>query len=203
MRTSAGTSSCWTRRRSRGSRHRGGGRDRRLPADRGRTCGAAAAARAPGRGRRADRPHRRGGRSCRRWRGWPSASRRSPLRAGWTTSWVSCWPTSSWRRRFASRSSIAPSLPDSWRRRGISPRSPERPGDRRHGRATSHRVWSPATGHEVVPEQLPPPPAPVAADGHVERRLWAATEGPTRHEVGGAGGEPDGHTISIRKVVWD
>jgi hypothetical protein len=64
-------------------------------------------------------------------------------------------------------------------------------------------VWNPAAGHDSAPEQRPPAPAEVHPDGSVERELWAPSEGPCRHEVGGAGGEPEGHSLPIRKVCWD
>jgi hypothetical protein len=67
----------------------------------------------------------------------------------------------------------------------------------------NHLHWNPAAGHDAAPQQLPPPPASVHADGSVDRGLEAPSEGPCRHEVGGAGGEPDGHTLPIYKVCWD
>jgi len=67
----------------------------------------------------------------------------------------------------------------------------------------SHPPWNPAAGHEVAPQQRPPPPAAVHPDGHVDRELWAPSEGPCRHEVGGAGGEPEGWSTPIRKVCWE
>ncbi|HET7753804.1 MAG TPA: hypothetical protein VFK85_07820 [Anaeromyxobacteraceae bacterium] len=66
-----------------------------------------------------------------------------------------------------------------------------------------HRSWNPAAGHGVVPQQRPPPPASVHPDGTVDRKLWAPSEGPCRHEVGGSGGEPEGWSEPIRKVCWD
>lgn len=64
-------------------------------------------------------------------------------------------------------------------------------------------VWNPAAGHDSVPEQRPPAPGHVQPDGSVEGELWAPSEGPCRPEVGGAGGEPEGHSLPIRKVSWD
>ena len=64
-------------------------------------------------------------------------------------------------------------------------------------------VWNPSTGHGATPEQRPPPPAAASSDGSVGGGLWAASEGPSRTEVGGAGGEPDGHAVPIRRVCWD
>lgn len=72
----------------------------------------------------------------------------------------------------------------------------------REGRA----AWSPAGGPPVSPLQRPP--APVRVDGRGQVRygpasLWTPSEGPYRRETGGAGGEPDGRTIAIRKATWD
>jgi hypothetical protein len=58
-----------------------------------------------------------------------------------------------------------------------------------------HRNWNPAAGHDSAPEQHP--------DGSVDRQLWAPSEGPYRTETGGAGGEPEGHSLPIRRVSWD
>ncbi|GEJ55483.1 hypothetical protein [Anaeromyxobacter diazotrophicus] len=66
-----------------------------------------------------------------------------------------------------------------------------------------HRSWSPAASRDAAPEQRPPAPASVHPDGSVDRELWAPSEGPCRHEVGGAGGEPEGRSLPIRKVCWD
>ncbi len=66
-----------------------------------------------------------------------------------------------------------------------------------------HHPWNPAAGPPAAPQQCPPPPASVHADGSVDRKLWVATEGPCRHEVGGAGGEPEGWSMPIRVVSWD
>jgi hypothetical protein len=66
-----------------------------------------------------------------------------------------------------------------------------------------HRSWNPAAGHDAAPQQLPPAPACVQPDGTVDRKLWTPSEGPCRHEVGGAGGEPEGWSVPIRKVCWD
>lgn len=66
-----------------------------------------------------------------------------------------------------------------------------------------HPVWNPAGGPSSTPEQRVPPPAELLADGSVHRTLWAPSEGPCRVDPGGAGGEPDGRSLPIRKVVWD
>ncbi len=66
-----------------------------------------------------------------------------------------------------------------------------------------HRVWSPAEGPSSAPEQQVPAPAELLADGSVPRVLWAPSEGPCRVDPGGAGGEPNGRSLPIRKVVWD
>ncbi|ACL66997.1 conserved hypothetical protein [Anaeromyxobacter dehalogenans 2CP-1] len=65
------------------------------------------------------------------------------------------------------------------------------------------RRWNPADGHPVAPEQLPPRHGAVHPDGSEERPLWAPSEGPCRTETGGAGGEPDGRGLPIRRVSWD
>ena len=67
----------------------------------------------------------------------------------------------------------------------------------------THLEWNPADGHEVDPEQRPPSPAEAYPDGRVPRQLWTPSEGPCRSDPGGAGGEPEGHSLPIRKVVWD
>jgi hypothetical protein len=67
----------------------------------------------------------------------------------------------------------------------------------------THRVWDPSAGHGVASEQRPPPPARVEPDGTVTGELWAPSEGPCRRETGGAGGEPEGHGLPIRRVCWD
>jgi hypothetical protein len=64
-------------------------------------------------------------------------------------------------------------------------------------------AWNPARGPGVAAQQRPPPPAVVRSDGSVDRKLWTPSEGPCRNEVGGAGGEPDGRSMPIRKVCWD
>jgi hypothetical protein len=68
---------------------------------------------------------------------------------------------------------------------------------------TRRRGWNPATGHPAAPEQRPPAPAELLADGTVLVKLWVPTEGPCRTDPGGSGGGPDGRSIPIRKVVWD
>ncbi|HET7753257.1 MAG TPA: hypothetical protein VFK85_05045 [Anaeromyxobacteraceae bacterium] len=65
------------------------------------------------------------------------------------------------------------------------------------------RSWNPGQGAGVAEQQVPPAPAVVRSDGSVDRMLWTPTEGPCRTEVGGAGGEPDGTSVPIRKVSWD
>jgi hypothetical protein len=67
----------------------------------------------------------------------------------------------------------------------------------------NHTVWNPSSGHGARPEQRPPAPAAVSSDGSVNGGLWAASEGPSRTEVGGAGGEPEGDSVPIRRVSWD
>lgn len=64
---------------------------------------------------------------------------------------------------------------------------------------TTKRAWSPAEGPDTAPEQLPPRSGHVSGSGEDDRRsgLWAPSEGPVRSNPGGAGGEPDGKTISI------
>jgi hypothetical protein len=67
-------------------------------------------------------------------------------------------------------------------------------------------AWSPERGPAAAPQQRVPPPPRVDARGRVVRgpgALWTASEGPCRPETGGAGGEPDGTTIPIRKDCWD
>ncbi len=61
------------------------------------------------------------------------------------------------------------------------------------------RVWSPAEGPGAAPEQIPHRSGHVSGAGEDDRRtgLWAPSEGPVRSNPGGAGGEPDGKTISI------
>ncbi len=67
----------------------------------------------------------------------------------------------------------------------------------------STHSWDPAEGHDIANEQRPPPPGSVHPDGSVDGGLWAPSEGPCRDEVGGAGGEPEGRSVPIRKVSWD
>ena len=67
----------------------------------------------------------------------------------------------------------------------------------------NHGVWDPSAGHEIATEQRPPTPARVDPDGTIERKLEVPSEGPCRPEVGGAGGEPEGHSVPIRRVSWD
>jgi hypothetical protein len=67
----------------------------------------------------------------------------------------------------------------------------------------AHRTWNPAAGPEAAAPQVLPPPAAVSPDGRVPPGLWAPSEGPCRHEVGGAGGEPEGWSVPIRIVCWE
>lgn len=65
---------------------------------------------------------------------------------------------------------------------------------------TTKRAWSPASGPGVAPEQVPQRTGYVSGTGLDDRRrggLWAPSEGPVRANPGGAGGEPDGRTLSI------
>jgi hypothetical protein len=59
--------------------------------------------------------------------------------------------------------------------------------------------WSPAEGPDAAPQQLPHHRSGrVSGSGDDDRAhggLWAPSEGPTRSDPGGPGGEPDGHTI--------
>lgn len=71
---------------------------------------------------------------------------------------------------------------------------------------TFEMAWNPADAPGPAPQQWIPPRSPVAPDGSTLRgsgALWAPSGGPCRAEPGGAGGEPDGRTISIRKECWD
>jgi hypothetical protein len=60
-------------------------------------------------------------------------------------------------------------------------------------------VWSPAEGPEAAPQQISRRAGYVSGSGDDDRnagsRLWAPSSGPTRTDPGGAGGEPDGHTV--------
>lgn len=62
---------------------------------------------------------------------------------------------------------------------------------------TRKHAWSPAEGPEAAPQQIPHQSGRVAGNGDDDRRsgLWAPSEGPTRSDPGGPGGEPDGKTI--------
>ncbi|HET7755532.1 MAG TPA: hypothetical protein VFK85_16625 [Anaeromyxobacteraceae bacterium] len=65
---------------------------------------------------------------------------------------------------------------------------------------TRKRAWSPASGPDATPQQIPNPGSRIYGDGSTERSrggLWAPSEGPMRTDPGGPGGEPDGETISI------
>lgn len=64
-------------------------------------------------------------------------------------------------------------------------------------------AWRPIDGSGATAQQIPPPPAVVAGDGKVSPGLWRPSEGPCRPETGGAGGEPSGEALPIRKVCWD
>ncbi|BDG06578.1 hypothetical protein [Anaeromyxobacter oryzae] len=63
---------------------------------------------------------------------------------------------------------------------------------------TRKHAWSPAEGPGAAPQQIPHRSGHVSGSGDDDRRsgLWAPSEGPTRSDPGGPGGEPDGHTIS-------
>ena len=65
---------------------------------------------------------------------------------------------------------------------------------------TKTHAWSPAEGPDAAPEQLHHPGTHLSGSGADERdrpgTLWVPSEGPTRADPGGPGGEPDGHTIS-------
>ena len=70
------------------------------------------------------------------------------------------------------------------------------------------RAWNPAEGPDAAPQQQLPPPAAVRPDGWTPRldaggALWTPSQGPSRPETGGAGGEPSGRAIAIRKECWD
>ncbi len=67
-------------------------------------------------------------------------------------------------------------------------------------------AWNPAEGPPAAPQQRLPRPPLVRADGSTSRdsgALWAPSQGPCRPETGGAGGEPSGRNIPIRKDCWD
>ncbi len=67
-------------------------------------------------------------------------------------------------------------------------------------------AWNPADGPPISPLQRPPRRPVVASDGSTSRgsgALWAPSQGPCRPETGGAGGEPSGRNIPIRKDCWD
>jgi hypothetical protein len=66
-----------------------------------------------------------------------------------------------------------------------------------------NHAWNPAIGPDAATQQRPPPPAVATPDGMVVGELWASSEGPCRQEPGGAGGEPSGRSLPIRKVCWD
>lgn len=71
---------------------------------------------------------------------------------------------------------------------------------------TRRTAWNPADSSEATPQQIVPPPSRVDPRGEVVRlpgALWHPSEGPCRPETGGAGGEPEGRTIPIRKDCWD
>jgi hypothetical protein len=64
-----------------------------------------------------------------------------------------------------------------------------------------HQAWSPADGPAASPQQVPSRCSThYSGGGETERALegglWAPSEGPVRTDPGGAGGEPDGVTIS-------
>jgi hypothetical protein len=66
-----------------------------------------------------------------------------------------------------------------------------------------NHAWNPEIGADVAPQQRPPPVAVVLPDGTVTAGLWAPTEGPCRRDPGGAGGEPEGRSLPIRRVCWE
>lgn len=63
---------------------------------------------------------------------------------------------------------------------------------------TRKHAWSPEEGPEAAPQQIPNRGDRISGSGEDGRRsgLWAPSEGPTRADPGGPGGEPDGKTIS-------
>jgi hypothetical protein len=63
---------------------------------------------------------------------------------------------------------------------------------------TRKHAWSPAEGPGPAPQQIPHRSGYVSGSGEDDREgaLWAPSNGPTRSDPGGPGGEPDGHTIS-------
>jgi hypothetical protein len=63
---------------------------------------------------------------------------------------------------------------------------------------TRKHAWSPAEGPDAAPQQKVPPSTHYSGDGDEERThggLWAPTEGPSRVDPGGPGGEPNGRTV--------
>ncbi len=64
-------------------------------------------------------------------------------------------------------------------------------------------AWRPSDGPGAAALQLPPAPGVVAGDGSVSSGLWTPSEGPCRPEPGGAGGEPNGRALAIRKDCWE
>jgi hypothetical protein len=74
---------------------------------------------------------------------------------------------------------------------------------RQDGESILRRVWNPALGTKGTPHPGVPSPATVQPDGTVERRLWASSAGPCRTDPGGAGGQPEGRSMPIRKDCWD
>jgi hypothetical protein len=72
--------------------------------------------------------------------------------------------------------------------------------------ALARAAWNPADGPAAAPQQILPAPSRVDGRGRVMRgpgAPWTPSEGPCRLETGGAGGEPDGRTIPVRKDCWD
>jgi hypothetical protein len=67
---------------------------------------------------------------------------------------------------------------------------------------TPKHAWSPAEGPEAAPQQIPHRSGHVSGTGEDDRSagLWAPSEGPVRSDPGGAGGEPDGHTVPVKGV---
>ena len=63
---------------------------------------------------------------------------------------------------------------------------------------TRKSAWSPSEGPCPSPQQQPPACFYYSGDGthdRAEGELWAPSEGPSRSDPGGPGGEPDGETL--------
>ena len=65
---------------------------------------------------------------------------------------------------------------------------------------TRKHARSPAEGPGPAPQQIPHRSGYVSGSGDTDREgaLWAPANGPTRSDPGGAGGEPDGHTVPVK-----